>query len=188
MLDKVVEQEDESHLNDIFVARQPIFDSDLNVQAYELLYRSGNTGAANITDGNAASSQVMINAFLDIGIDTLTDNHTCYINLTRDFLVGQLPLPLPTESVVLEILEDVEVDDELINSLKSFSEKGYTIALDDYVFEDEKTPLFDIIDIIKIDLMGCDMDKLADEVQRLKRWSLATAVHIPKVAFDTPLR
>ena len=169
MADTLATQETNSLLSNIFVARQPIFDAELNVYAYELLFRSGDTGTANVTDGNAASSQVMISAFLDIGIENITDNHLSFINLTRDFIVGQLPLPMPPETVVLEILEDIEVDEELLNALKIFSKQGYTIALDDYVFTADKTPLFDIIDIIKIDFLECDKDRLASEVKRLKR-------------------
>lgn len=163
-----LQEELDSSVGDIFIARQPIFDSGLSVYAYELLYRSGDTGAANVTDGNAATSQVMINAFLGIGIETLTDNRLSFINLTREFIVGHFPMPIPPGSVVLEILEDIEVDDELLAALKVFSDQGYSIALDDYVFEDDKTPLFDIIDIVKIDLMECDRDFLENEVDRLK--------------------
>ena len=169
MADTLTPQETNPQLSNIFVARQPIFDADLNVYAYELLFRSGDTGTADVTDGNAASSQVMINAFLDIGIEAITDNHLSFINLTRDFIVGQLPLPLPPETVVLEILEDIEVDEELLNALKIFANQGYTIALDDYVFTADKNPLFDIIDIIKIDFLECDKDRLASEVKRLKK-------------------
>ncbi|MCK5188996.1 MAG: hypothetical protein KAR12_02955, partial [Methylococcales bacterium] len=86
MTDALDPLETNSLLGNIFVARQPIFDAELNVYAYELLFRSGDTGTANVTDGNAASSQVMINAFLDIGIEAITDNHLSFINLTRDFI------------------------------------------------------------------------------------------------------
>ena len=152
-------QQTNSSLSNIFVAPQPIFDAKLNVYAYELLFRSGDTSTAIVTDGNIASSQVMTNAFLDIGIEAITDNQISFINLIRDFIVGQLPLPLPPETVVLEILEDIEVDKELLNTLKIFSNQGYTIALDDYVFTTDKKPLFDIIDIIKIDFLECDKDR-----------------------------
>jgi EAL and modified HD-GYP domain-containing signal transduction protein len=156
----------------IFLARQPIFDRALNVFAYELLFRSGHSNVAGVTDGNSASSQVMINAFLEIGIDAISGGRTCFVNLTRDFIVGQLPLPFPPSIFVIEILEDIEVDEELLTSIKSFSAKGFTVALDDYVFEKDKAPLFDLIDIVKIDIMECDRRLLAENVKQLKSHKL----------------
>ncbi|HAG72939.1 MAG TPA: hypothetical protein DCL66_12120 [Gammaproteobacteria bacterium] len=152
----------------ILLARQPIFDKELKVFAYELLFRSGNLNIACVTDGNSASSQVMINAFLEIGIDTISGGRVCFVNLTRDFIVGQLPLPFPPSICVIEILEDIKVDEELLTSIKSFTDKGFTVALDDYVFEDGKMPLFKLIDIVKIDIMACDQDLLENNVNKLK--------------------
>ncbi|MFT7471171.1 MAG: EAL and modified HD-GYP domain-containing signal transduction protein [Kiritimatiellia bacterium] len=154
---------------DIFIARQPIFDAELNVQAYELLFRDEDTSVANISDGNMASSQVMINAFLGIGIDSISDNRISFINLTRDFIVGRLPLPMTPNAVVIEILEDIVVDDELIAALKDFSSQGFSLALDDYTFTDDKEPLFDIVDIVKIDIMGSDRDTLVEDVRALQK-------------------
>lgn len=153
----------------IFIARQPIFDAELNVQAYELLFRDEDVSVANIADGNMASSQVMINAFLAIGIDTISDNRISFINLTRDFIVGRLPLPVTPNTVVIEILEDIVVDEELISALKEFSAQGFRLALDDYTFTDDKKPLFDIVDIIKIDIMDCDRDTLIEDVRTLQK-------------------
>ncbi|GJM11674.1 MAG: hypothetical protein DHS20C12_00770 [Pseudohongiella sp.] len=158
-----------SSRKNIFIARQPIFDVELNVQAYELLFRDEDVSVANISDGNMASSQVMINAFLEIGIDSISDNRISFINLTRDFIVGQLPLPVAPSAVVIEILEDIEVDDELISALKNFSSQGFSLALDDYTFTDDKRPLFDIVDIVKIDIMDCDRSTLEADVRALQK-------------------
>jgi EAL and modified HD-GYP domain-containing signal transduction protein len=161
-----------SSRKNIFIARQPIFDAELNVQAYELLFRDEDVSVANISNGDMASSQVMINAFLEIGIDSISDNRISFINLTRDFIVGRLPLPVPPNAVVIEILEDILVDDELISALKDFSSRGFSLALDDYTFTDDKKPLFDIVDIIKIDIMGCDRDTLVADVRALQKYNV----------------
>lgn len=161
-----------SSRKNIFIARQPIFDAELNVQAYELLFRDEDISVANISDGNMASSQVMINAFLEIGIDSISDNRISFINLTRDFIVGQLPLPVAPNAVVIEILEDIVVDDELIAALKNFSSQGFSLALDDYTFTDDKKPLFDIVDIVKVDIMDCDRDTLVSDVRALQKFNV----------------
>lgn len=153
----------------IFIARQPIFDAELNVQAYELLFRDEDVSVANISDGNMASSQVMINAFLEIGIDSISDNRISFINLTRDFIVGQLPLPVSPNAVVIEILEDIVVDEELLAALRVFSAQGFSLALDDYTFTDDKKPLFDIVDIVKVDIMDCDRETLEQDVRSLQK-------------------
>jgi hypothetical protein len=58
----------------------------------------------------------------------------CFINLTHEFLVGELTLPFGPEQVVLEVPETVAVDDEVIAGIAALVEAGYRIALDDFVW------------------------------------------------------
>lgn len=153
---------------DIFIARQPIFDTNSNVFAYELLFRGCGNNSAQINDGSVASSQVILNAFVDMSIQDIAENRQVFVNFTREFLVGEIPLPLSSKSLVVEVLEDVEVDDSVVGGLLALSKKGYVLALDDYIFTDDKEPLFDFIDIVKIDLLGCDISQMEAEVKALK--------------------
>ena len=154
--------------NEIFIARQPIFNAQENVDAYELLFRSNLDNHAMFIDGNVASGQVIVNSFVDMDIDAITENKLVFVNLTRDFLTGKLPLPLPPNVLVVEILEDVVIDDEVLQGVKKLSERGYTIALDDYVFGADKAALFEHIDIIKVDIRECDLSQLARQAAELK--------------------
>jgi EAL and modified HD-GYP domain-containing signal transduction protein len=56
------------------VARQPIFDSKLNILGYELLFRESIEASA-FTDvgGDTASSETIRNSFHDIGIEKITN-------------------------------------------------------------------------------------------------------------------
>jgi len=155
--------------SDIYVGRQPIFNVDLEVYAYELLFRGGNTSQANVIDGNHATSTVIINTFLEIGLENISNNLPTFINLTRDFLIGDIPLPLESENVVLEVLEDVEVDDKLIAAIKDLSGQGFTIALDDFVLDEKNSALLPLADIIKIDLMALDTETLKEHVSIFKK-------------------
>src|ERR1700761_444713 len=57
---------------DVFVARQPIYDSAMAVMAFELLYRHSPTAdKARITDPRQATLEVISSAALEIGLDRL---------------------------------------------------------------------------------------------------------------------
>ncbi len=163
---------DQLSTDEIFVGRQAIFDLKMDTYAYELLFRDGDASAANVTDGNRATSQVINNAFLVIGLEQVVQHHYAFINLTREFLLGEIPFPLPPGKVVLEVLEDVAVDSELVASLKDFKNKGYKIALDDFILSDKNSVLVPFADIIKVDLMALTQKELIEQVKLLKQYNV----------------
>src|ERR1041384_3155359 len=85
-----------------YVGRQAIFDRRLDVVGYELLYRDSEENRARFDDVTQASAQTMLNAFVEIGLDTLVGNVPAYVNVAADFLLGNYPIPLPPERAVLE--------------------------------------------------------------------------------------
>lgn len=155
-------------LNEVFVARQPVFDRKLDVLGYELLYRSGDTATAGPINGNQATSQVILNAFMEIGLETLVGDRRAFINITKGFLERGLANGLPTEQVVLEVLEDVRPTRVVIDALRELKAKGYTIALDDFVYREELQPLVDLAEIVKVDVLAIGMDQLEAHVEHLR--------------------
>jgi EAL and modified HD-GYP domain-containing signal transduction protein len=156
-------------MNDIFIGRQPIYDRKLGVYAYELLFRSEQSNAADITDGDKATSDVIVNTFLEIGLDNIVNKRRAFINLTRSFFVNHLTISLPKDRVVLELLEDIEADDEVIEGVRRLSEQGYTIALDDFIYHESLKPLVKLADIIKIDIISLNKDEIRDHVLALRK-------------------
>lgn len=183
-------------MEDIFIGRQPIFDAKLNVFAYELLFRSGEGNDANVTDGDSATSDVILKALTEIGMEKLVGNHKAFINLTHNHIINMSELPLPEmkDRLVLEILEDVKAEDDIISAVTSLANDDYTIALDDFIYHESLQPLVDIADIIKIDLMAISKDELEQHVKLLsngKRKLLAEKVetqeefeHCKELGFD----
>lgn len=158
----------------VFVARQPIFDSQLRVHGYELLYRRSDIDTAEFIDGDAATSSVILNTFTEFGIENLTYGRTAYINLTRKFFLDQY-LPLPKDKVVIELLEDIEPDKELIDALRRLSKQGYTIAIDDFVLDtDERERLFPYVDIVKVDVFDLSPQQIIHHARILRRHRIKT--------------
>ena len=154
----------------VFIGRQPIFDRQNRVFAYELLWRGGEDNQAGFADGDLATTQVMLNALTEIGLDRLVGDRLAFINLTRRFLTGDHPLPEMTERVVLEILEDIEPTAEVIAAVKRLAGLGYTIALDDFLYQPALAPLVEQAEIVKIDLLALDADGLREHVATLRRY------------------
>ena len=160
-------------MTDIFVARQPIFDQEMNVYAYELLFRNDSGSYdANVTDGDSATSQVIMNSFVNIGLENLVGTHKAFINFTRTFISTPDLISLPPDQVVIEVLEDIEPTEAVISTLKSLKDQGHTIALDDFVYDSKFEPLVELADIIKIDIMSLNKDEIEQHVNKLKRHNL----------------
>src|SRR5438067_10662238 len=73
-----------------FVARQPIYDVDLEVYAYELLFRGADVDHAEIADDEAATASTVVTTFSDIGLDALVGGRSAFVNATREFVMHKL--------------------------------------------------------------------------------------------------
>ena len=150
----------------IYVARQPIFDRDGQVYAYELLYRSSLDNYFSHHDGDAASSSVINNSMFGFGLASLTGGKTAFINLTRTVLLKEWITVIPKELVAVEILETVEPDVDVIAACQKLKDNGYQIVLDDFVYEERFEPLLDLADIVKIDFIVSSKDERIAMCQR----------------------
>lgn len=137
-----------------YVARQPIFDRDQMVFGYELLYRDSAQNCFNPNvGGDRATRAVVSEAITTFGINNLTYGKRAFINFTRALLLSNFPELLNPRDFVIEILETVEVDNRLLARVCELREKGYVLAMDDYTGTGRYNPLFEHVDIVKVDFI-----------------------------------
>ena len=89
---------------DVHVARQPIFDAKLNVFAYELLFRQKVADAYDGKDGDKDTNCVIVNSFLLMRIQCLTNGKRAFINFTGNAIKGNIPRRLSKDLIAEEIL------------------------------------------------------------------------------------
>jgi EAL and modified HD-GYP domain-containing signal transduction protein len=153
----------------VHVARQPIHDARGNRFGYELLFRSAALSRGADHDGDGATTATILAAFSEFGAEELLGGLPGFINLTRAFLTGQLPLPFAPETAVLEVIESVRLDRDVVNGALRLSDQGYRLALDDFVWTAEAEPLLAVADIAKIDVLALSWDDVlftADQCRR----------------------
>ncbi len=152
---------------DLFIARQPIFTAHKRLHGYELLYRGTKTSTLDNTNGNKATTSVLSSAFLTEGIEKISGLRPCFINFTRDLLLQNLPASFPKTQVVVEVLEDVPPTPDIVAICTKLKNDGYTIALDDFIYDRSLEPLISIADIIKFDILLTPIDTLQSTLYKL---------------------
>jgi c-di-GMP phosphodiesterase len=157
---------------DFIIGRQQIFDKDLNIYAYELLFRGKDFDLTDKHGATLATNQIITDSILEMGLNNLVGIHKAFINFTTENILEKTPLTLPSDRVVIEVLENVEIDLTVTNNLREFSQQGYTIALDDFVFSDEWYPLLEFANIIKLDVMAMGEAKTREVVKDLKPFNI----------------
>ncbi|WP_016838717.1 EAL and HDOD domain-containing protein [Ureibacillus thermosphaericus] len=159
---------------EVLVGRQPIFNTHEEVVAYELLYRRNESNQFEQVDSDNATIQVLKNSVFTIGMNELTNGLPGFVNFTENLLMTNNIIDLIDPSTfVIEILEDVPITDQLIMRIVDLRNRGFTIALDDFVLRQNieyYNTLFANVDIIKVDFLSTPKSGRAIIEERVKNF------------------
>ncbi len=155
-----------------YVARQPILDINQELVAYELLFRDGESNHFPNICPDQATSNILTNNHLSMGVEKVTGDLPAFINFHADTLIRNFPSFLDPNKVVIEILEDVPISDELLDACRDLKNKGYKFALDDHDFDPKWDVFFPLVDIIKVDVLSTNMLTISRYIRRLEEFNL----------------
>lgn len=153
----------------IFLGRQPILDRSRSIIGYELLFRSADTLHADIQNFSHADSFVVSNVLAHFGIKEVLGKHKGFINVTANLLMSDMLELLPVEKTVIELLETIKVTEPVLDRCRELKQKGFLLALDDNVYHSDYEPLYEIVDIVKIDVLETPPDALQWMVNILEK-------------------
>ena len=159
------------HVQEFFLARQPILDRNQDVVAYELLFRNAETGPANITSDLSATASVIAHA-AQLGLEKVIGDSLGFINVDAAVLMSDIFHFLPREKVVLEIIETVKVTPEILARIAELAEAGFKFALDDVITDSKDVrQLLPFVDIIKFDLRDMPLSALLKLTPQFKLYN-----------------
>lgn len=153
---------------DVYVARQPIFDGNMSVYGYELLYRRSMNNFYEGSSDEQATAELINNTFLAMPFYELTGGTKAFINFSEELLRKEIPYLLPKETVVIEILERIKATPSMINICKKIKKEGFTLALDDFIFDEAYLPLIGVADIVKVEFAVVSYEKQKEFIGRYK--------------------
>lgn len=171
---------------EVYLGRLPILDKKQNLVAYELLFRSGQNNEVSITDNPAASANVIIDTYGQLGIENVIGKRRGFIKVDAKLLLNDAICMLPKKHVVLEILRSVEVTDEIIQRCVFLKQKGYQLALSNITHQDTHFDrIMPLINVVKINITALSHLDLISLIKKLRRWPvllLAEKVENPEIA------
>ena len=149
----------------MFIARQPIFDRNMKVFGYELLYRAGQDSTCYKGTSAASSTATVLLGIMELGLENIVEDKKAFVNFDYDFLLSDGIELIQPEKMIIEVLETTSLDEKIAERLKELKKRGYRIALDDFEDDIRSITLLDSIEIIKYDLIITPLDKIASDVK-----------------------
>lgn len=160
----------ENGSQNIFLGRQPIFNRNLELYGYELLFDTTDPVTTNSGAAVPARSQVVVNAFIELGLGDVVGDSYVFMKIPPECLLGERLLPLRSDHVVLELQEKDTVDEQLIRNVSQLTEQGFTIALDEFDYSEQWKPLLDLAGIIKVDVLSLSDEDRWNHAVRLRKF------------------
>jgi EAL and modified HD-GYP domain-containing signal transduction protein len=152
----------------VYIGRQPIFDRKNAIFGYELLFRQNNANYFTAMDDDIATAEVIYNSFLVFGIDNITDGSIAFINFSKNLVASDFIGMLPKNQIVVEILERESATQATLDACIKFRDMGYTLAVDDFVLDEDNLPLLDLIDIVKVEFPSVSINDQASLITKYK--------------------
>jgi len=164
---------------DIFVARQPVFDREEHLAAFELLYRDADGSADDVAGAALASERLLLEACLGPGLDTLTEGLPALLPVSRSLLLRGTVRVVHPRRVVFQLARGMSPTPDLMRACELLVADGYRFAVD--AADALRGPeLLRIARLVKLDAAALKPDVIAGAADKLHgagAWIMAN--HIP---------
>lgn len=137
---------------------------------YELLYRARDADHAEVVNGDEASVQVILNSFINIGIDRLVGSALAFVNVPEALVLNDGMLPMFHEQTVLELLDANVPQVEMLTGIRRLRARGFRIALNEIHDAAAMHPLLELADFIKVNVQAWGATALARQVAQLRAY------------------
>ena len=123
------------------VTRRALFAKDLSVWGFELKSTLPHSMSAEVQ---------LLNALAELGVKPLVADKTALIAVTRDTLLGRLPLPASESTVLVLRIQQGDVDRQLIEAADERLDEGFRLALSGELWLPEAAPLIERATLIRV--------------------------------------
>ncbi|GAM09593.1 putative protein [Geobacter sp. OR-1] len=152
------------------IGRQPIMNRNSQIVAYELLFRSAEAQpSARQKTSSHATASVIVNALSGFGMQQILGDRQGFVNVDCNLFMSDAIEILPPEQIGLDLADSCVDTPEVVTRCRYLKERGFSLALDNHEYLPELAELYDMADIVKIDMFRTPAGSLTPWVKQLRR-------------------
>lgn len=136
------------------VARQPVFDTQKEVSAYQLLFRDTLDSTIQSYSKDTQSATIITETFFSTAIEPLMQNTPLIIPFTTNLLMNRFYELLPAHKLLIEISSELPRNDEFMALLAEIKSAGYRIVSSSSNIFNSQDPITQYVDIVKVDFVN----------------------------------
>lgn len=152
------------------IGRLPILDKNGEIYAYELIFRDEKRKSVQSLSSRHVTARVVSDIFNTFGIEKVIDNKRALLNVDEAVLYDESLEWIPPHHIIFDLNKTIPVDDRTIERVTELKAKGYAFAIDEMDLKEGEIerflPLFDLIEIIRINLRHVKDPKAIKEKMR----------------------
>lgn len=118
-------------VREFYLGRQPILDRNGALFGYELLFRNGPVGPAQIDTSELSATAAVIAHASQLGVEKVIGDGLGFVNVDEQALNSDIFGFLPREKIVLEIVETLQPTPAVLARMTDLASHGFQFALDD---------------------------------------------------------
>ena len=159
---------------EVLISKQPIFNRHDEIICYELLYCNKQFNEFSVVDASQATIETLINAFLSIGIQRITNNKPCFIRFPQSLLMHEFLNSFQHEQLIIELDENIEINDSFIQRMKELKSYGFNLSINSVLlnaYSEQYGQLLHYVDFCSIDFSNYSPDTLQTFEAKVRRFN-----------------
>ena len=162
-------------MNDVLIARHPVFDKDLDIVGFNIIIKRYNEIFNIIANEQYNISQIIPNSLLGFDTEKLSGPYLSFFPISPQLINSNIAELIDPGNTVLEINRTFD-NDQCKDQLRNCSKVGFTIVYDGHDIFEINDQLLKLIDIVKIDFKKSELSKIIGFVQYLSKNNKKTLV------------
>ena len=115
-------------MKNVYLTRQSIVDKDLNICAFEILFRDMNNESV-LGSNRYTSAAVISNVLNKFGTKKLLEDKRAFVKIDEKFLMNDIIFSVPKEFFIFDLLEHVSMNERVIERMQHLHKDGYVLGL-----------------------------------------------------------